>query len=169
MDAVADLKPGRLGELGVRRDADPHHDGVGRDVAAVGKAHAADAVASAGDLVDAGAHAQVDAVGAVQVGEDLGHLAAEHPQQRQLGHLHDGDLGAGGAGRGGRLEPDPAGADHRHAFRALERLPDPVAVAHRAQVVHARRGRPPAPAGGAATSRWRAAACRTRPGCRRRA
>ena len=40
-----------------------------------------------GDLLDLDAEPQVDAVLAVQVGEDLGDLGAEHPQQRQLGRL----------------------------------------------------------------------------------
>ena len=69
------------------RDADADHDGVGGDVAAVGQAHAAGPAVRAGDLGDPGAEPQVDAVCAVQGGVDLGHLAAEHPQQRQLGHL----------------------------------------------------------------------------------
>ena len=45
---------------------------------------------------------------AVQVGEDLGDLPAEHPQQRQLGHLDQVDLDAGGAGGGSGLQADPA-------------------------------------------------------------
>ena len=50
---------------------------------------------------------------AVQVGEDLGDLAAEDPQQRQFRHLQHGDLDAGGAGRGRGFQADPAAADHR--------------------------------------------------------
>ena len=44
--------------------------------------------------VDGGAEPEVDAVLAVQVGEDRRDLGAEHPQQRQLERLHHGHLGA---------------------------------------------------------------------------
>ena len=57
------------------------------------------------------AQAQVDAVLAVQLGEDRRHLGAEHAQQRLLERLDEGDLGVGVAGGGGDLETDPAAAD----------------------------------------------------------
>jgi hypothetical protein len=44
---------------------------------------------------------------AVQVGEDLGHLPAEHSQQRQFARLEDRHLDAGGPGRGGGFQADP--------------------------------------------------------------
>jgi hypothetical protein len=74
---------------------------------------------------------------AVQACEDLGHLPAEHPQQRQLGRLQHRHLRAGSPGRGGGLQPDPARADHRDPGRGLEGRPDLVAVGHPAQVQHA--------------------------------
>ena len=48
---------------------------------------------------------------AVEVGEDLGHLGAEHAEQRQVERLEHGHLGAVLAGGRGDLEPDPAAAD----------------------------------------------------------
>jgi hypothetical protein len=65
---------------------------------------------------------------AVQVGEDLGDVGAEEPQQRQLGAFHDGDRRAALAGCGGHLQPDPAGADHDEVGAVDERRRDPVAV-----------------------------------------
>ena len=58
----------------------------------------------------------------------------EHPQQRQLLHLEDGDVGAGGAGGRRDLEPDPAGADDDDLLALAERLLEPVAVLDGAQV-----------------------------------
>ena len=100
-DPVADLQARRLGQLGVRSDPDADDDRVGRDVAAVGQPDAGDPAVRGGDLAHLHAEPQVDAVLAVQVGEDPGDLGAEHPQQRQLGRLEHGDLDAGRAGRGG--------------------------------------------------------------------
>ena len=82
-------------------------------MAAVGQPYAAGLAAGSGDLGDLDAEAQVDAVLAVQAGEDLGYLPAEHPQQRQFGRLEDRHLDAGGPGRGGGLQADPARSDHR--------------------------------------------------------
>ena len=79
---LRDLQAGRLGELAVWHDADADDDHVGADLGAVGQPDPVGAAAGAGDLRDLDAEAQVDAVLAVQVGEDLGHLGAEHPQQR---------------------------------------------------------------------------------------
>ena len=93
--------------------------------------------AGAGDLGDLDAETQVDAVLAVQVGEDLRDLLAEHPQQRQLGRLQDRDLGPRGPGGGRGLQADPARADHHDPRRGLERGLDLVAVGDPAQVKHA--------------------------------
>ena len=57
-------------------------------------------------------------VTAVQVGEGLGHLWSEHPEQRQLGLLEEGHLAAALSSRGGHLEPEDvslAGAALREA------------------------------------------------------
>src|SRR5207247_2618819 len=82
-DAVVDLQAGLHGELSGRGDADPDDDRIGLDVAAVGQLHAARPAVAAGDLGYLDAVAQVDRVVAVQAGEDLRGLPAEHPQQRQ--------------------------------------------------------------------------------------
>ena len=112
-DAVIDLEACCGGELAVGRDPDPGDDRVGRDVAAIGQAHPGGLAVVAGDLADLHAAAQVHLVVTVQVGEDLGDLAAEDPQQRQFRRLQHGDLDAGGAGRGRGLQADPAAADQR--------------------------------------------------------
>jgi len=91
-DAVVDLQAGLHGELSGRGDADPDDDRIGLDVAAVGQLHAARPAVAAGDLGYLDAAAQVDRVVAVQVGEDLRGLPAEHPQQRQLPPLQHGHL-----------------------------------------------------------------------------
>ena len=80
---------------------------------AVGQPHTGGLAVAAGDLADLHPAAQVYSVLAVQVGEDPSDLAAEDPQQRQFRRLQHADLDAGGAGRGGCLEADPAAADHR--------------------------------------------------------
>ena len=49
--------------------------------------------------------------------EDLRHLPAEHPQQRQLGRLQDRHLDPGRPGRRGGLQADPARADHHNPRR----------------------------------------------------
>ena len=48
-----------------------------------------------------------------------------------------GDLGAGRAGRGGGLQPDPARADDHYPGARAERGLELVAVVEGAQVVHA--------------------------------
>ena len=83
--AVVDVEPGRLGELGAGPDADADHDRVGGELArrrpAVRRSPSISAILRA--------QPQVDAVLAVQVGEDLAHLGAEDAEQRQLGRLDD--------------------------------------------------------------------------------
>ncbi len=84
---------------------------------------------------------------AVQAGEDLGDLAPQHPQQRQLGRLQHRHLGAGRAGGGRRLQADPARADHHDPGPGAEYLLQPLAVLDPAQVEHpgevgARHGQP---------------------------
>lgn len=79
---------------------------------------------------------QRDAVLAVQVGEDLRHPGAEDPQQRQLGLLQHGDLGAARAGRRGGLQADPARADDD--LRGVAELgPQVVAVVEAPETAHA--------------------------------
>ncbi len=135
-DAVAGLQAGHLGELAVGRDPDADDDRVGLDTAAVGQPRAAGPAAGSGDLRDLDAEAQVDAVVAVQVGEDLGDLAAEHAQQRELGRLQQCHLDAGRPRGSGALQADPASSDHRDPGRSLEGGLDLVAVGDPAQVQH---------------------------------
>ena len=133
-DAVVGRQPGGLGERDVR--ATPRcRPRPGRPPASRRRARRTTApepvFSMAGDL---DARAQVDAVLGVQVGEDLGHLGAEHPQQRQVERLEDRDGGARLA-RGGRgLEADPAAADDHHPGAVGERLLEPLAVLDGAEV-----------------------------------
>ena len=85
------------------------------------------------DLGDLRAEPQVDAVLAVQLGEHLAHLRAEHAEQRQLGRLEHHDVGARLAGGGGDLEADPTGADDDQPLALPEGGPDPVGVGMGAQ------------------------------------
>ena len=71
---------------------------------------------------------------AVQVGEDGGHLVAQHPLQRQVGDLEDRDVRPVVPRRRRDLEPDPAGADHDDPAPRAEDGPDPVGVGKLAQV-----------------------------------
>ena len=66
----------------------------------------------AGDLGDLDAAAQIHAVVAVQAGEDLGDLGAEHAQQRQFRGLQHRDLDAG---RPGRRQRSPARSSRRRS------------------------------------------------------
>ena len=92
---------------------------------------------AAGDLGDLNTAAQVHSVVPVQGGEDLGDLAAEHPEQRQFRHFQHGHGHARGPGRGRGLQADPARADHRHPGGRLEGGLDRVAVPDVSQVEHA--------------------------------
>ena len=130
-DPVVHGQAGRLGQPGVRPDADPGQHGVGRHGRAVGEDDL-----PGPDLPHPGAQPQVDPVLPVQVGEDLPHLVAEDPVQRLRVGLHQGDLGAVLAGGRGRLQPDPAGADHDHPGAGAERGADPVGVRQPAQRQH---------------------------------
>ena len=161
------LQARRLGQLGVGRAPTPTIDRVGRRCDCRRPAARRRLPAAAGDLGYLDAEAQVDAVLAVQGGEDPAHLRAEYVQQRQLGRLQDRHLDPGRPSRRGDLQADPARADHRIRVAACEGRPDPVAVGHPAQVAARRRRRRPAAAGAAAPTRWPAAVCRSRSGCRR--
>jgi len=73
---------------------------------------------------------------AVQHGVVLGHLLAEYPQQRQLGHLQHRHLAVGGAGGGRGLQTDPACPDDRHPLRGGESGLHRFAVRQPTQVQH---------------------------------
>src|SRR5690606_24448525 len=126
--AVVDLEPGRGGEPGVGFDADASDDGVGLDAGAVGEADAS------GDLLDLDAEPQVEAVGAVEVGEGRADPFAEDAQQRLASGLQHGDVDAGGAGGGGHFEADPARADDGDPGGAGQHVAEAFAVVDGAQV-----------------------------------
>lgn len=136
-DAVVDLQPRSLGQSGVGVDTDAHDDGVRREAGAVGEQDTVGGVPVTGDLADPNAEPQVDAVIPVQVGEDLGDLPAEHPEQGQLGALQHHHPGTGRTGRGRGLQADPARADHDDRRAGPERPLEPVAVLQPPQVQHA--------------------------------
>ena len=73
---------------------------------------------------------------AVQGGEDLRHLTAQHPEQRQLQRLDDRDLDAGEAGGGRHLQADPSGADHHESRCRTKRALDALGVPDGAEVQH---------------------------------
>ena len=68
------------------------------------------------DRGDARVEPEVDAVLAVQVGEDRGELGTEHAARGRRRVSTTVTVAAGGACGGGDLEPDPAGADDQQAL-----------------------------------------------------
>src|SRR5690606_27311533 len=77
---------------------------------------------------------EVDAMGRVQVGEHLCHLAAENALQGSLERLDHGHVAAGRT-RGRRdLEAEPPAADDGDAIAGPDRRLDPVTVTDRPQV-----------------------------------
>ncbi len=119
-DPVVHGQPGLLGELGVRGRANSDEDGVGRQLGAVRELHAGHPVGVRGDLGNLFVETEIDLMCAVQIGVHLGDLRPEHAQQRQVGGFHHGDRDSGLAGRRGRLQADPAGADHHQPGDAGE-------------------------------------------------
>jgi hypothetical protein len=109
----------------------------GSEDRAVGQPDPGGRVRADQDPVHLGAEPQVHAVLTVQLGEDRCHLGAEHGQQRLVFHADHGGGDAGVAGGRGHLEPDPARAHDDHPGRRGQGLAQPVAVVHRAQVLHA--------------------------------
>jgi len=89
--------------------------------------------ASAGDAMP---QQQLDAVGAMQIGEPGPQLAAEHALQRRRRRLDYRRLDARRArGRGGLLS-DEAGPDHQQSCAGDERRPQPRGILARAQRGH---------------------------------
>ena len=80
---------------------------------------------------------ELDSVLAMDVEVDLADLRAQHPLQRQRGHLDHRHLAALLASRGGDLGADPTRADDHQALPALDSLGDPLRVGEGAQVVDA--------------------------------
>ena len=103
---LSTASPASRAEPVVGDGADAHDHQVGGQLVAVGEAHGA-----VGGRLDARAEPQVDAVAAVELGELRPELGTEHPEQRLLGRVDDGDVRAGQPGGGGHLEADPAGTD----------------------------------------------------------
>jgi len=64
------------------------------------------------DCADVRAGAQVDAVLAVQSGEDLTQFRAQGRFERKAGMFEHGDVDVETASRRGNFETDPAGTDH---------------------------------------------------------
>lgn len=73
----------------------------------------------------------------VQIAEDRPDLVAEDVAQRQRNGVDHGHVGAVGAGRGGHLAADPAGADDHHPGTVGQLLPQGQGVVEGAQHVHA--------------------------------
>ena len=90
-----------------------------------------------GDLGDAVAEGELHALPPVHAREHLAELGAEHAVQRRGLRLDDVHVIAVPARRGGRLEPDPAGAHHDDPpVAGDERGPQPFGVVRRTDVVH---------------------------------
>src|SRR5262249_29220462 len=136
-DTVANGQPRILGQLDVGPDPDRDDRQVGREQGAVGEPYRGEQPAAVHELGNLGAEAELDAVGPVKVGEDLGHLVAEHAAQRQRVDLHDGDLGTVCSGRRGRLQTDPAGTDDDHASASTHVVEQPVSLGKGAEIAHA--------------------------------
>ncbi|MNE47127.1 hypothetical protein D3C80_1415100 [compost metagenome] len=90
-----------------RQSADADEDGVGGDQPAVGQTHAA--VLEARDF---GAGQDLDAVAAMQVGEEGREGCRRHAGQHPIHALDHHGLGAEGAGGSRRLKAHIAAADH---------------------------------------------------------
>ena len=102
------------------RDADADDHDVGLDDGAVVEADLLDPCTgpgATGDPRDADAEADVDAVVAVQVGDDAAHLLAQATHDRCGERLDERDLETSLAGGGGDLGADEAGADDDHSAR----------------------------------------------------
>uniref|UniRef100_A0A0N4Z2Z2 LigA n=1 Tax=Parastrongyloides trichosuri TaxID=131310 RepID=A0A0N4Z2Z2_PARTI len=112
-----------------RQSADADKDGVRRDQRSVGQPHAA--VLEARDL-DAGQ--DLDAVFLVQIGEEGRQGLRRHAGQHPVHALDHHRLGAQGAGRGRRLQPDIAAADHRQPFARRQHGLQPLGVIEGAQL-----------------------------------
>ena len=132
-DAVVDDQAGGLGELGDGLDPDPDDEQVDVERAAVAEGHRR-AVTAGGDGGHLDAGAEVDAVLAVEVGEDLGDLRTEDAQEGELERLEDGHRGAVLPGGGRDLEPDPAAADDADAGALGEVLAEGEGVVEGAQI-----------------------------------
>ena len=120
-DAVVDREPRGLGERGRGRGADPDDDGV-----------------AVGEILggDSDAEPQVDAVAPVEVGKDLGDLGAEHPHQREVSRLEDGDLRPGGARCRRHFQADPPGSDDPHPSTGAQRVAEAQRILDRPERVH---------------------------------
>ena len=118
-DTVVHGQPGAFGQLDTGLCADPHDDQVG--LAHVLRTHLP-------------AHAQLDAVRAMKVGEDPCDLRPEHPDERQLRAAVDSD-GASRGTRGRRhLQPDPSRPDDGDPAGGGEGCLQPLAVLDRPQI-----------------------------------
>jgi len=124
---------GGLGQLGVGLDPDPDDEEVDVERAAVAEGDRR-TVAARGDGGHLDAGAQVDAVLAVEVGEDLRDLRPEDAQEREVERLEDGDLRAVVPRGRSDLEADPAAADDADASARGEALPQRERVVDGAEV-----------------------------------
>jgi hypothetical protein len=74
---------------------------------------------------------------AMQLVKDGRNLGAEDTLQRQIARHEERYVKSCGSGRGGGLQPDPAGADDHCPFRPGELDLDALTVLDVTQVVHA--------------------------------
>ncbi len=138
---VGEVESGLFGECGAGGGTDRGEHVVGGVLLAVVGAHGENHAVLSDDLGEAGAEVEAHAVFAVQIGEQAAEFGSQDAVQGCRGGLDDGDLGAVGAGRGGDLQTDPAGAgDHQMPVVPPEGGQDaaqPFGVGEAAQVVHA--------------------------------
>ena len=128
--------PAACGEGGVRGDADADEDEIDGEFGAVREAGGFD-VAVAEEAVEAGAFADVDAVGAVEGAEPVGGDGGGDALEDAGGGFHEGDVEAALGGHGGGLEPDVAAADDQDAAAFGELVRHGVDVGERADGVDA--------------------------------
>src|SRR5205823_4695810 len=120
-NAVIDLEAGVAGQVGARRDADPHDGEVAVDRAGAGRAHARDH-AVAFERLHALAEQQLDAALRMHIAIEAADLGAEDPLVRKLERVDHRDVEAALPGGGSELAADPARADDDYPAAGVEAL-----------------------------------------------
>ena len=117
-DPVVHGQPRLPGKLVVGNGPHADEHGVGVDAGAVAQHGGA-----VRQPVETGLETQVDASGAVHVGEAACGLGTQGGQQRLLGRFDHGDRGAERERGGSCLHPDPAATEHEEVVEGAQALP----------------------------------------------
>jgi hypothetical protein len=111
-DAALAVQAGRLGDLVIWDGANPHKGGVAGQGPAIGQSNAGDPAVLSRKSLDPGRQLERDPPGLMVAGKERRQQRAGDPGQDTLLALDDHRLGSQGPGRGRRLQPDIAAADH---------------------------------------------------------